>query len=105
MKLQYVSLVALAVLVSGCNSNTQIKTAIKEDRQAALGRCMRIVDFEGPGVKSQLKSLTGASDQRLSAVVCERLIRGVESGRITRDDFRRAGRGQGTPIFKLLKGR
>ena len=97
-------LIAVAA-VAGCNANTQVKTAVKNDRQAALDRCIRSIDLAGPGEKSELKILTGASDARLSAVVCDRIFRGVEAGRIRRGDPDRIGRGQGTEVFKVLKGR
>lgn len=105
MKLHHLPVLAVAVLASACNSTTQMTTALKEDRPAAIGRCMKSVDREGPGVRSQFKQLTGASDRNLSAVVCNRLARGVESGRITWGDLNRMNRGQGTEIFKILKGR
>ena len=69
-----------------------------------LQRCMNSIRLAGPGAKSQLKQLTGASEARLPSVVCTRLARGVRSGRITWADVGRMQRGQGTQVFRILKG-
>lgn len=102
MNFRYVSMLAVAGLAAGCNTN--LKTPLEQDRGAAIARCMRQVDLWGPSAKSQGKMLTGASEERLPSVVCNRLVRGVESGRITWADVGRMQRGQGTQVFKVLKG-
>lgn len=69
-----------------------------------LQSCMNRIRLMGPGTKSQLRQLTGASEARLPSVVCSRLARGVRSGRITWADVGRMQRGQGTQVFRILKG-
>lgn len=93
-----------AMLIAGCNSTAQNERPTKARIDAAMTRCLKSIALMGPGLKSELRTLTRASDANLARVTCDRLFKAILSGRISLPEIDRMQRGHGSPLYQILKG-
>ncbi|WP_133170078.1 hypothetical protein [Kumtagia ephedrae] len=97
-----ITLLVASAALGGCST---VQDDVRNDREAAIARCVRQVDLSGPRFKAHAMTYMGVSRESLATTMCDRLANGVAEGRIDQSDINRLIRtGQLTSKFSFLRG-
>lgn len=73
--------------------------------EQAMAKCTPIARSWDNRFQQELATYMKVSLGEMPAAFCDRVLRGIESGRIKREDFVNADRGSVSQLFAAIKGR
>lgn len=113
MKASALFVVVTVLALSGCGiSPTNYATSQEALRGSPalknqfVADCVTKISRKPPDVKRAMATLMNTSVRRAPRVFCQRITKGISSGRLTHADMNAAARGQMTPAtVRVLQGR
>jgi hypothetical protein len=103
---------SLVLLVSaGCSTGNYdvARTALQGSpglRSQTISNCGRMIDRKPLATRRNMATVMNTSTKNVSRLYCQRIIRAIASGRLTRADIQAGARGQLTPnIVRVVQGR
>lgn len=113
MKISHLVTSCLAALVlAGCmvseNRYKQVQASVRNPAQqkAEIASCSTSVGNMSPERRQSFATLAGTSVASVPTVFCRRIVQGVASGKLTRDDINSVYKGALTPnALKVIQGR
>ncbi|MBC2885456.1 hypothetical protein H7Q97_08555 [Ochrobactrum sp. CM-21-5] len=113
MNRNIVSIVAMAVLLSGCGvsastyaTGQQALSGSPALRSDFIKTCTQRIRSKPLKTRQGIAKVANTSVSAAPRVYCSRLTKGIASGRLTHADMNAASRGQVTPnIVKVVQGR
>lgn len=111
--LSMIGAVLSLMAVAGCNTVSSsdyaaVQNVMKTDpsfRRELLAQCIKKRGNISSSQSADMAALMGVPESRVAQTFCTRLYAGIQSGRLTHEDFNKAARGQSSPkIIRVLRG-
>ncbi|MBA8880802.1 hypothetical protein [Phyllobacterium myrsinacearum] len=103
---------AAATILAGCGvsegryKEVQGQLAKPEKQKIEVGNCTIMFGNQSAKMRQNMAVLAGTSVAVMPTVICKRIIQGVASGKLTREDINSVTNGVMTPnALKIIQGR